>query len=436
MQKSSKFKLSEKSLEPILANEALDTEKINELVSSGRAAVAHNGKRPKPLSKPCIIGAGCKTKVNANIGTSTGIKDIEEELLKLSVCEDAGADTVMDLSTGGDLDEVRRIVLEHANIPVGTVPIYQAAVESISKYGSIVDLEIDFLFDVIEKHAADGVDFMTVHCGMTREALSSLNSKPRLTDIVSRGGAFLAGWMLHNDKENPLYEHFDRLLEIAKKYGVILSLGDAMRPGSLADSGDPAQHSELYTIGKLVAACREQGVQAIVEGPGHVPLHKVVESVQVAKSLTDNAPLYLLGPLVTDIGAGYDHITGAIGGAVAAMAGADYLCYVTPKEHLGLPTPEDVREGVIASKIAAHAADIAKGIPGARDIDDQMSEARKNLDWQTQLKLCLDPQKAYRFFNERTEKSIAGCTMCGELCAMEFVGGYLNDGEASPASTC
>lgn len=434
--KAAKINLSEKWLEPILANESLDLTSIDKLVNSGRAAVAHNIKRSRSLSKPCIIGEGCRTKVNANIGTSTGIKDIEEELQKLAVCEEAGADTVMDLSTGGDLDEVRKTVLEHSNIPVGTVPIYQAAIESISKYGSIVNLEVDFLFDVIEKHAADGVDFVTVHCGMTRDALSALNAKPRLTDIVSRGGAFLAGWMLHNDKENPLYEYFDRLLEISKRYGLVLSLGDAMRPGSLADSGDPAQHSELYTIGKLVAACREAGVQAIVEGPGHVPLHKVAESVKVAKSLTDNAPLYLLGPLVTDIGAGYDHITGAIGGAVAAMAGADFLCYVTPKEHLGLPTPEDVREGVIASKIAAHAADIAKGIPGARDIDDEMSAARKSLDWQTQLKLCLDPQRAYRFFNERTENSIAGCTMCGELCAMEFVGGYLDADNAAPTPTC
>lgn len=436
MQKALRINLPEKGLDLLMADEKIDMVRISELVTSGRAAIANNSKRPKALSKPCIIGEGCSTKVNANIGTSTGIKDIDEELEKLRVCEDAGADTVMDLSTGGDLDEVRRIIVAHSDIPVGTVPIYQAAVESIKKYGNIVNLEVDFLFDVIERHAADGVDFMTVHCGMTKEALAALNHKPRLTDIVSRGGAFLAGWMLHNEKENPLYEHFDRLLDIAKRYDVILSLGDAMRPGCLADAGDPAQHTELYTIGKLVAACREAGVQAIVEGPGHVPLDKVVESVKVAKSLTDNAPLYLLGPLVTDIGAGYDHITGAIGGAVAAMAGADFLCYVTPKEHLGLPTPEDVREGVIASKIAAHAADIAKGLPGARDVDDKMSVARKNLDWRTQMKLCLDPQKAYRFFNERSENPISGCTMCGELCAMEFVGEYLKNDTTTSAPTC
>lgn len=436
MQKMSRINLDEAQLHEVLKNEHTDHDKLKESIEYGRVAVLNNTRRSKRLVKPCAIGQDCTTKVNANIGTSTGIKDIEDELKKLDACQRAGADTVMDLSTGGDLDEIRREVISLSDIPLGTVPIYQAAVESIDNYGSVVNMNIDFLFDVIEKHAADGVDFMTVHCGMTREALEALSSKPRLTDIVSRGGAFLAGWMVHNQKENPLYEYFDRLLEIAIKYDVALSLGDAMRPGCLADAGDPAQHSELYTIGKLVAACRQAGVQAIVEGPGHVPLNKVEESVRVAKSLTDGAPLYLLGPLVTDIGAGYDHITGAIGGAVAAMAGADFLCYLTPKEHLGLPTVEDVREGVIASRIAAHAADIAKGITGARDIDDRMSAARKNLDWQTQLKLCLDPQKAYRFFNERTEDSIAGCTMCGELCAMEFIGEYLNADETTPAPTC
>lgn len=373
---------------------------------------------------PCGIGKGLRTKVNANIGTSSDFCDLNTELRKLRTAVDFGADTVMDLSTGGDISAIRRAIMRASTVPIGTVPIYQAGIEAIENHGAIVNMTVDEIFAVIEEHAKDGVDFMTVHCGVTQESLARLKKQGRMTDIVSRGGAFLIGWMLHNDKENPLYQYYDRLLDLALEYDFTLSLGDGLRPGCIADATDRAQVQELIILGELVERSREAGVQAMVEGPGHLPLDQIAANVQLEKSLCCGAPFYVLGPLVTDIGAGYDHITAAIGGAIAAAAGADFLCYVTPSEHLSLPTMEDVKEGVIASRIAAHAADIVKGVKGAQEWDEQMSRARKALDWETQTKLSLDPELS-RQIHSKIPASGATCSMCGKYCAMAIVEKYL-----------
>jgi phosphomethylpyrimidine synthase len=410
------------SLVRAAADEPLSPEEIAGEVIDGTAVFPLNMVRD--LAKPCAIGRGLRTKVNANIGTSADRADVSFELEKLAVAVDAGADTVMDLSTGGDIDAVRRKVVAASEIPVGTVPIYQAAIESKEKHGSIVHMAADDMFEAIERHAAGGVDFVTVHCGVTTQALNCLESTGRIADIVSRGGAFLAGWMIFNQSENPLYEQFDRLLEIARRYEMTLSLGDGFRPGALADATDSAQVQELVTLGRLVARCREAGVQAMVEGPGHVPISQVVENVRLAKDITRGAPFYVLGPLVTDVAPGYDHIVAGIGGALAAASGADYLCYVTPREHLGLPEIEDVREGVVVTRIAAHAADIAKNGEYFMKWDNEMSRARKELDWDEQVRLSVNPARAGAVLAEcRTEHE--GCTMCGEFCAMRFVADYL-----------
>lgn len=373
---------------------------------------------------PCGIGKGLKTKVNANIGTSSDFCHLNTELKKLQTAIEFGADTVMDLSTGGDISAIRRAVLRASTVPVGTVPIYQAGIEAIDNRGAIVNATVDEIFAVIEEHARDGVDFMTVHCGVTQESLARLKKQGRKTDIVSRGGAFLIGWMLHNDKENPLYEYYDRLLDLALEYDFALSLGDGLRPGCLADATDRAQIQELIILGELVERARKAGVQAMIEGPGHLPLDQIVTNVQLEKSLCRGAPFYVLGPLVTDIGAGYDHVTAAIGGAVAAAAGADFLCYVTPTEHLSLPSIQDVKEGVIASRIAAHAGDIAKGVKGAKEWDQQMSRARKALDWKTQAELSLDPELS-REIHAKIPARGTTCSMCGKYCAMAIVDKYL-----------
>ncbi len=330
----------------------------------------------------------------------------------------------MDLSTGGNIAAIRRAILAASNRPIGTVPIYQAGIEAIEKHGAIVKMSADDIFAAIGDNARDGVDFITVHCGVTQAAIDRLKRQGRVTDIVSRGGAFLVGWMLHNDRENPLYEQYDRLLDIAREFDVTLSLGDGMRPGSLADATDRPQVEELVTLGELVQRAQDAGVQVMVEGPGHIPLDQIETNVRLEKALCKGAPFYVLGPLVTDIAAGYDHITSAIGGAMAAMYGADFLCYVTPSEHLAIPDAADVREGVIVSRIAAHAADIVKGIKGAWERDRQMAMARKRLDWEEQARLSLDPEKFRRVRRQRASSS-AACSMCGQYCAMELVGKYL-----------
>jgi len=373
---------------------------------------------------PRGIGKGLSTKVNANIGTSSDYGDINTELNKLQVAVDVGADAVMDLSTGGNILAIRRAIIAASTLPVGTVPIYRAGIEATKKYGAIVKMTADDLFDAIEEHIRDGVDFITVHCGITRQSIERLKNQGRLTDVVSRGGAFLIGWILHNDRENPLYEYYDRLLEMVREYDVTLSLGDGMRPGCLADATDRAQIEELLTLGELVQRAQDAGVQVMVEGPGHLPLNHIEANVRLQKSVCKEAPFYVLGPLVTDIGAGYDHITGAIGGAIAAAAGTDFLCYLTPSEHLSLPDAEDVRQGVIASRIAGHAADIVKGVKGAMDRDIKMALARKSLDWEAQAKLSLDPEHA-REVHSRRATSGEACSMCGDFCAMKLVEEYL-----------
>jgi len=373
---------------------------------------------------PVGIGKNLTIKVNANIGTSRDYINIEEELLKLSTAIDARVDTVMDLSTGGDITKIRRAILSASKIPVGTVPIYQAAAEKTGDDGGIIHLCSDDLFRAVEAQAKDGVDFMTVHCGVTLAALERLRVQGRITDIVSRGGAFLAAWMLYHKKENPFYEEFDRLLSVAKEYDVTLSLGDGLRPGCLADATDRAQIHELLTLGELTKRAWATDVQVMIEGPGHIPLDQIEANVILQKCLCHGAPFYVLGPLVTDIAPGYDHITCAIGGAIAGKAGADFLCYVTPAEHLKLPSVEDVKEGVISSRIAAHAADIARGNKHAMDWDLEMAQARKALDWEKQINLCIDPHKAKAYRNSSTPSSKEVCTMCGEFCAIKVVRDY------------
>ena len=406
----------------VAEKESVETDFIIQGVAAGEIAIPTNINHPNLI--PCGIGKGLRTKVNANIGTSSDFCDLSTELKKLQTAIDFGADTVMDLSTGGDISAIRRAILRASAVAVGTVPIYQAGIEAIENRGAIVNMTVDEIFAVIEEHAKDGVDFMTVHCGVTQASLTRLKKQGRTTDIVSRGGAFLIGWMLHNDKENPLYQYYDRLLDLALRYDFALSLGDGLRPGCLADATDRAQIQELIILGELVERAREAGVQAMVEGPGHLPLDQIAANVQLEKSLCRGAPFYVLGPLVTDIGAGYDHITAAIGGAIAAAAGADFLCYVTPTEHLSLPGIQDVKEGVIASRIAAHAGDIAKGVKGAEEWDEQMSRARKSLDWKTQAELSLDPGLS-RQIHARIPASGATCSMCGKYCAMAIVDKYL-----------
>lgn len=398
-------------------DEGLSPETVRERVVAGRIVIPRNKKHE---FMPKGIGEGLRVKVNANIGTSKDHAYPEEELEKLRLAIECGADAVMDLSTGGDLDEVRKTLLGACDVTFGTVPIYQAVSELVDKERSVCEMGVDELFKVIEKHAEDGVDFITVHCGVTREALERLSSSGRIGGIVSRGGAILANWMLHHKKENPLYENYDRLLDIAEAYDVTLSLGDGLRPGAIDDATDGPQIEELMTLGDLRDRAVDRGVQVMIEGPGHVPIDQIEANVQLEKRICKGSPFYILGPLPTDITPGYDHITSAIGGAVAAMAGADFICYVTPAEHLRLPDLHDVKEGVIAARIAAHVADIGRGIPGARSLDREMSMRRKNLDWDGMFEMAIDPGKAkeMKLKSEDAEKDV--CTMCGDLCAINL----------------
>ncbi|NQU18334.1 MAG: phosphomethylpyrimidine synthase ThiC [Candidatus Saganbacteria bacterium] len=388
--------------------EKVSPEVIRKGIADGTIAIPYN-----PLHKKCIpmgVGRGLRTKVNANFGTSQDYPCIEDELKKLEVSIAAKADAVMDLSTGGDINAIRRAIIERSPLCLGTVPIYQAIAEE--------KFSVDGIFDVIEEQAKDGVDFMTVHTGVTFDSIAKLKKHPRLMEVVSRGGALMMQWIIENKEENPLYKHYDRLLEIAVKYDVTLSLGDGMRPGSIVDAGDPAQIEELKILGKLTKRAWDAGVQIIIEGPGHVPYDQIVEQMKMEKEFCFNAPFYVLGPLPTDVAPGYDHITSAIGGTLAAVSGADFLCYVTPTEHLGLPTPEDVKEGIIASRIAAHCADIVKKVPGAIEWDREMSTARKKLDWNKQIELAIDPEKAKKILAKRPT-SQGTCSMCGKFCAMK-----------------
>ena len=402
--------------------EGVDTELIRERIAKGAIVIPANINHRNLV--PCGVGLGLSTKTNANIGTSSDFGDAKTELAKLEVAINAGVDAVMDLSTGGDISGIRRAIIAASEKPVGTVPLYQAGVEAIRQHGAIVKMTADDIFSAIEDHARDGADFIVAHCGVTQSAIARLKRQGRVTDVVSRGGAFMTGWMLHNERENPLYEQYDRLLDIARKYDMTLSLGDGMRPGSLADATDRAQIEELLTIGELVQRAWDAGVQVMVEGPGHIPLDQIETNIRLQKSICKGAPFYVLGPLVTDIAAGYDHITSAIGGAIAAMYRGEFLCYVTPSEHLAIPDVDDVREGVMACRIAAHAADIVKGVKGAAERDYRMALARKKLDWEEQARQALDPEKVRRVHQQRSTTG-AACSMCGQYCAMELVGKYL-----------
>lgn len=397
--------------------EGRPTQYIREGVAGGTIVIPVNELR---RGKHAVgIGAGLRTKVNANIGSSSDEADMAFELEKLNAAVEAGTDAVMDLSTGGDIEAIRKAVIEASPVTVGTVPVYETAIRAIRSQRPMVEMTGDEILATIEDHLASGVDFITVHCGVTLDSLRRLEECGRLTDVVSRGGSFMLEWMHYNGRENPLYERYDDLLDIARKYDATLSLGDGLRPGSLEDATDLLQVSELVTIGELVLRANRAGVQAMVEGPGHVPLGEVEANVTMQKKVCRGAPFYVLGPIVTDISAGYDHIAAAIGGAVAAAAGADFLCYVTPSEHIRLPDVHDVREGVVALRVAAHAGDIAKGIPGAREWDLAMSRARQALDWDRMLDLAVYPPRAKELRDSSPPSDSELCTMCGEFCAMK-----------------
>ena len=400
-----------RAMEHAARHEGLEPEVIRQGLARGTLVLPANRKHQG--LKPIAIGRGVRVKINANIGTSPHDVSLEKELSKLEAALSYGADAVMDLSTGGNLDEIRTALLARCPAPFGTVPIYQVMTEA----KSIEGVKADWFLDMVDHHARQGVDFVTVHCGVTREALPLL--KRRVTGVVSRGGSFLVAWMRRLGRQNPLFEHYDRLLDIAKEYDVTLSLGDGLRPGCLADATDKAQLHELKLLGDLTRRAWAKGVQVMVEGPGHLPMSVIKKNIRLQQKYCDHAPFYVLGPLVTDVAAGYDHIAGAIGGSLAATWGAAFLCYVTPAEHLKLPSVEDVIDGVVASRIAAHAADIALGVPGAAEWDLKMSRARRALDWDTQIKLSVNPEKA-RAFREMSQAKDDQCTMCGRFCAMKI----------------
>jgi len=412
-----KNKISEE-MEICAEYEGVDPEFIRKGVENGNIVVIRN-KKHKSIS-PLAIGKGLKTKVNANIGTSKDRTDIDLELKKVRVSVAAGADTIMDLSTGGDIKAIRKAIIKESSLVIGTVPIYQAAVQMLNSKKAIVEMTAEDMFRVIEENSEDGVDFITVHCGITKKSIGCLEIGGRHLGIVSRGGSFLANWIRCNKRENPLYEQYDKLLELAGHYDMVLSLGDGLRPGCIADATDRAQIEELITLGELTKRARDQGVQVMIEGPGHVPIREIKANVELEKSLCQGAPFYVLGPIPTDIAPGYDHITAAIGGAIAGSAGADFLCYVTPAEHLRLPTIEDVKEGIIASKIAAHIADIAKGVPGAIEKDLLMAKYRDEFNWEGQVNLSIDPEKVRACLETSESAGKEGCTMCGEFCAIKL----------------
>jgi phosphomethylpyrimidine synthase len=404
------------AMKQVAAYESLPAEEIRERVARGQVIIPKNINHDFEARG---IGKGLKTKVNANIGTSPSHFDLDEELKKLDVAVQAGADAVMDLSTGGNISLILREILNHSPVMIGTVPIYKSVSKIFAEGKSCPDLTPDDIFDEIENQAKIGVDFVTVHCGITRHTVNVLQNADRLMGIVSRGGSLLTEWILTNQKENPLYEYYDRLLEIVREYDVTLSLGDGLRPGTICDAEDRAQISELVVIGELAQRAKRAGVQVMIEGPGHVPLNRIAADMKLQKRLCGEAPYYVLGPLPTDIAPGYDHIVAAIGGAIAAASGADFLCYVTPSEHLSLPGIDDVREGVIASKIAAHIGDIEKGSKGAWERNRQMSEARKRFDWKTMFELAIDPVKARKIRESSEDKDRDVCTMCGDMCALK-----------------
>jgi len=410
-------------MEKVAIKEGLNPEKIREGIAEGLIVIPANLHHEN--LDPEGFGQGLKTKVNANIGNSIDCPDQVSVMEKLKVVLKAGAHAVMDLSTGPNIEEIRKRVIKASSIPVGTVPVYELSVRSRGKYGDMISIKEDEFLKVVEEQAREGVDFMTLHCGVTGESLKRLKGQNRILPLVSRGGAIMAAWMMHNKKENPYYSRFDDLLDLAFEYDITLSLGDGFRPGCLADATDRPQIQELLILGELVERSREKGVQVMVEGPGHVPLDQISTNVQLQKRICKDAPFYVLGPLVTDIAPGYDHIVSAIGGTVAGAAGADFICYVTPAEHLGLPDEQDVREGVMVARIAAHAADLVKGVGGAEKQDLNMARARRDLDWERQFSLALDPVKARMMWKNKNTEKKETCSMCGEYCAVRLVEKYL-----------
>ncbi|MHB1042198.1 MAG: phosphomethylpyrimidine synthase ThiC [Eubacteriales bacterium] len=410
-------------MKQVASMEGVSPEFVREGVAGGTIVIPCNVRRDNIA--PVGIGTGLKTKVSASVGLYGREATIHSELAKISAAVKAGTDAIMDLSVSGEIDAMRKEALSLTPGPVGTLPLYQALAEAGKKYGSSAKMKVEELFEVIERQAADGIDFLALHCGTTMDIVERAKKEGRVDPLVSYGGAHLIGWMLYNRAENPLYTHYDRVLEIARRYDVTVSLADGMRPGCLADSLDGAQVQELVVLGELVKRAREAGVQIMVKGPGHVPLNQLKATVTLQKSLCKGAPYFVFGPVVTDIAAGYDHISAAIGGAISAWAGAEFLCYVTASEHLGLPDAGQVREGVVAARIAAHAADLARGLPGAAEWDLKISQARKVLDWKKQINLAIDPERARRLRKERSDDASEGCAMCGKYCAMKVVSEYL-----------
>lgn len=416
-------------MEHVAGQEGINADFVRQGVGVGTIVIPRNRKRCNVSAVG--IGAGLRTKVSASIGLYGEQAEVDTEVEKIRAAVAAGTDSIMDLSVSGDIDRMRRVTLATSATPVGTLPLYQAVAEAAKKYGSSVKMNVDELFEVIERQAADGVDFLALHCGTTMDIVRRAKQEGRIDPLVSYGGSHLIGWMVHNGRENPLYEQYDRVLEIARKYDITVSLADGMRPGCLADSLDGAQVHELVILGELVRRAREAGVQIMVKGPGHVPLNHLKATVVLQRSLCKGAPYFVFGPVVTDIAAGYDHISAAIGGALSAWAGAAFLCYVTASEHLGLPNVEQVREGVVAARIAAHAGDLAKGHPGAADWDLELSKARKLLNWKKQIELAIDPQRAEYMRKTRSEDSSKACAMCGKYCAMDLVSNYLGTAKLS-----
>jgi len=409
------LKLSDTLIKKIAAEEAVSAAVIREGVLSGHIVIPLNNKHN--IAKPCAVGKGMRTKINANLGLSQGNSSIDNELEKMEVAVKMGADTLMDLSIGPDNKKLRKKLLSDCPLPLGTVPVYDLACIAGKSFNSLK--EKDFI-EVVRKQAEEGVDFFTIHAGITLDAARYAATNPRIINIVSRGGALLASWMNVNGRENPFLTQFDKILEIGREYGITLSLGDSLRPGSIADATDRLQVQELIVLGDLQKSCLKGGVQVMIEGPGHVPLDQIEANVKLQKSLCGGSPFYVLGPLVTDAAPGYDHIVSAIGGAIAAWHGADFLCYVTPAEHLRLPTIEDVRMGVMASKIAAHAADIVKGIPSALQRDKEISKARAKRDWDRQFELALDPELPEKVRKSSVPAQKDVCTMCGDFCSIKI----------------
>ncbi|MBS5873941.1 MAG: phosphomethylpyrimidine synthase ThiC [Clostridiales bacterium] len=403
-------------LRAVAAEENMEADRLRELVAKGQAVIPAN--RNHTCLKPCGIGRALRTKINVNLGVSRDCLDLDEEFKKVEAAVKMGAEAIMDLSSFGDTKAFRQKLIRNCTAVLGTVPIYDAVVYYNKPLKTITS---DEWIDIVRMHAQEGVDFMTIHCGINRETARKFKENKRHTNIVSRGGSIIFAWMELTGEENPFYARFDEILEICREYDVTLSLGDACRPGSIADAGDIAQIEELVTLGELTQRAWARDVQVMIEGPGHMPLNQIRANMEIEQTVCKGAPFYVLGPLVTDVAPGYDHITSAIGGAIAATYGASFLCYVTPAEHLRLPTVEDVKEGIIASKIAAHAADIAKGLPGADEWDYQMSEARRNLDWERQFALAIDPEKARAYRAESMPEREDTCTMCGKMCAVRNI---------------